>query len=133
VVVGNNIAAVSAAQIQTSLIADNTIGLSALQSSITGSTLVRNGTEIVVQNALIHQSTLCNQAPFELRSSTLAPIDATNTWWCTTDPAAIGARLFDVFDDINLGPILFDPFLSAPPPTAPADPGPPAEGPPGHN
>jgi hypothetical protein len=27
-----------------------------------------------------------------------------------------------VFDNINIGPILFDPFLTAPPPTAPADP-----------
>jgi hypothetical protein len=54
--------------------------------------------------------------------------DATENYWCAGDAAVVASRIFDVIDDPELGPIVFEPFLASPPEEAPADPGPPASG-----
>ncbi|RJP25199.1 MAG: right-handed parallel beta-helix repeat-containing protein [Deltaproteobacteria bacterium] len=53
---------------------------------------------------------------FKLGNRQRADIPAEGNWWGTTDPAAIRARIFDRGVEPDLGGVLFEPFLAAPPP-----------------
>lgn len=47
-------------------------------------------------------------------------IDAVNNYWGTTDPARIHQLIYDYYDDLNPGKVLFQPFLTEPDASAPA-------------
>jgi hypothetical protein len=88
------------------------------------STIVRNGgglyqTEVALRN------TLCENGAYDFANGSVNPTDANSNWWCSTEPTFISGRIIDFFDDFNLGPVAFEPFLTSPSPAAPADPGPP--------
>ena len=50
-------------------------------------------------------------------------IDTTNSWWGTTDTAAIDAAIYDFSDNPSLGIVSYSPIATAPVAGAPADPG----------
>jgi hypothetical protein len=68
----------------------------------------------------IANNSICNNVSYGLKLETAANVAVENNWWCTTDRNAIAAAILDIWDDINLGVVDFEPFLSAPSPNAPA-------------
>ena len=55
---------------------------------------------------------------YNFRVTGSADISAANNWWGTTDTGAISTKIWDYYDDINLGRALYTPILTAPEPTA---------------
>ena len=53
---------------------------------------------------------------FKLGNRQRTDIPARENWWGSADAAAIRARIFDRRMEPDLGAVLFEPFLSAPPP-----------------
>jgi parallel beta-helix repeat protein len=49
-------------------------------------------------------------------------IDASNNWWGTTDTAVIDQKIYDYYDDFNLGKVNYTPLLTAANPQAMPDP-----------
>ena len=45
---------------------------------------------------------------------------AENNWWGTTDTAMIDTRIYDFYDDFNLGEVTYTPILTAPSTSAPS-------------
>jgi hypothetical protein len=41
-------------------------------------------------------------------------VDATSNWWGTTDEALVSERIYDYYDDFNLGRVLYQPVATAP-------------------
>ncbi|KAA3596291.1 MAG: carboxypeptidase-like regulatory domain-containing protein [Calditrichaeota bacterium] len=56
---------------------------------------------------------------FEIYNSSSIDIDLSNNWWGTTDESEIQDKIFDFFDDSNLGIVNYQPFLTEPDTTAP--------------
>lgn len=48
-------------------------------------------------------------------------VNATNNWWGTTDKTVIDQKIYDFYDDFNLGKVNYVPFLTAPNPYATPD------------
>ncbi len=67
---------------------------------------------IVIQANRIHGNA---DYDFKLGNRQRADIPATGNWWGTVDAAAIRSRIFDRRMEPELGEVLFEPFLSAPP------------------
>ncbi len=53
---------------------------------------------------------------FKLGNRQRANVPARDNWWGTTDAAAIRSKIFDRGREPELGAVLFEPFLAAPPP-----------------
>jgi hypothetical protein len=84
-------------------------------------TFVRNGGALIGQNEelLIENSTLCDNAPYDIVVTTTRNVEARNNYWCTSDLDDVRARVYDIFDDATLGRVQFDPILTSPHPDAP--------------
>jgi hypothetical protein len=87
---------------------------------ITGNTIIENGTGIIASAydgnvSPAHQNTICDNTDYDIQMATSFNLDATNNWWCTTDPDVIKSRIWDVYDDANLGRVIFEPFLEEEP------------------
>lgn len=65
--------------------------------------------------ATVNHNNLLNTTKYEiyLDNDTL-DIDATNNWWGTTNTDSIDARVYDYYDDIALGRVLYSPILTFP-------------------
>ena len=101
-------------------------GADLITIDIIGCTLINNANGILVGrrgSRRVNDSVLCNNGTYDIETQSDYSLDATNNWWCTTDPQAISARIYDVHDDASLGQVVFEPFLTeAPPPVqVPAD------------
>ncbi len=53
---------------------------------------------------------------FKLGNRQRADVPARENWWGTADPDRVRARIFDREDEPELGRVLFEPLLAAPPP-----------------
>jgi len=62
----------------------------------------------------INCNNLVNGGEYEIWNATGNVIDATNNWWGTTNTDSIDARIWDYYDDITLGKVLYDPILTSP-------------------
>ena len=63
----------------------------------------------------INFNSLVNQGRYEIYLENLSDdIDATNNWWRTTNIDSIGAKIWDYYDDMALGKVVYDPFLTSP-------------------
>ncbi len=68
--------------------------------------------KIVIRENRIHGNV---DYDFKLGNRQRADIPAQGNWWGTDDAAAIRSRIFDRRMEPELGEVLFEPFLSAPP------------------
>jgi len=103
-------------------ITDNDIGVVPLEPyggpELFQCDIQRNRIGILVSSDGMHSlngSTLCGNTESDIRLTGPNDIDATNNWWCTTDPEEISSRIYDVYDDNALGRIVFEPFLTEEP------------------
>jgi hypothetical protein len=83
---------------------------------VTQSVFVGNGQGIVlsdhfVQQAPISGNTFCDNLGYALKLESGETVDATNNWWCTTDPEQIATDIHDLYDENGLGVVIFEPFL----------------------
>lgn len=69
---------------------------------------------IVIRENRIHGNA---DYDFKLGNRQRGDIPARENWWGTADAAAIRAKIFDKGMEPELGAVLFEPFLAAPPPT----------------
>ncbi len=61
-----------------------------------------------------------NTGSYDIENLTPNNITAQNNWWGTADPAVIGQRIFDYYDDYTKGIVLYTPVDSGPIRSAPA-------------
>ena len=47
---------------------------------------------------------------------------ASNNYWGTAETSQIDAKIFDYYDNINYGKIIYNPYLASPDTTAPISP-----------
>jgi len=85
-----------------------------------GNTIIDNGIGVLVVDdsgyvAPIHNNVICGNDEYDILMDTSVDLDAANNWWCSTDREFISARIFDVYDDADLGKVVFEPFLSEEP------------------
>ena len=84
---------------------------------IHGCSIVNNGIGVIFLEAAdyfpegLYQNTICGNAEYDIEMETSADLDVTNNWWCTTDAEGISSRIYDIFDNENLGRVEFEPFL----------------------
>ncbi len=105
------------------LIADNSeLGVRFNNSGVFVNNVVRNngiGAIVIATSAShvpgIHRNTICDNGSLDLISETSQNVDASNNWWCSTDPDFISSRIYDVYDDPSLGQVVFEPFLEEEP------------------
>lgn len=96
---------------------------------ITATTLVKNtnldskGGNIHLASTsgrlIINNSNLAENNNWEIRNETTSDIDATNNYWGTAETATIGERIYDFYDDFDLGKVNYQPFLISPSASAP--------------
>jgi hypothetical protein len=108
-------------------IANNTdVGVSGLRegysysSTLEGNRIENNriGVTVIDHDGMvvpIHNNSICNNTEYDVRMETSSDIDATYNWWCTIDPTVIASKVYDVYDDNNMGRVLFEPFLEEEP------------------
>ncbi len=68
---------------------------------------------IVIEGNRIHGNA---DYDFKLGNRQRTDIPARRNWWGTADPAAVRAKIFDKGTEPELGAVLFEPLLAAPPP-----------------
>ncbi len=67
-------------------------------------------------DAHINQNNLITNGKYEVKLGydQDTDIDASNNWWGTTNTDSIDARIWDYYDDITLGKVLYSPILTSP-------------------
>ncbi|HOX44974.1 MAG TPA: MopE-related protein [Myxococcota bacterium] len=96
----------------------STLNYYQLTMDLQGCTVVHNGAGITVGTLGVHyikDGVLCDNGVYDIQNGSINDIDATNNWWCTTDPGEISTRIHDVYDDVALGRVIFEPFLTEEP------------------
>jgi len=53
---------------------------------------------------------ICNNASYDLEYTGSNNLDISNNYWCTTDSTSMEAKIFDGYDNINLGLVKFMPM-----------------------
>jgi parallel beta-helix repeat protein len=86
--------------------------------SISNSSLIYNydlGVQINNSTATFQSSNLFgNDIYYEIWNNSADDISATNNYWGTTNTTEIDARIYDFYDDFNLGRVLYSPIFSTP-------------------
>ena len=88
---------------------------------------------IINSNLLSNLNTSAAAPPYVVVTASSRSVDFTNNFWGSTLQASAGALpafIYDVFDNINLGEVLFQPLAAAPPPPSPPSPPSPPPSPP---
>jgi hypothetical protein len=62
-----------------------------------------------------NNNTICDNTDYGILMASSIDYNASSNWWCTTDPDAVSSRIYDVYDDSNLGRVVFEPFLAEQP------------------
>ncbi|NMB75943.1 MAG: hypothetical protein GYA21_12550 [Myxococcales bacterium] len=68
-----------------------------------------------VQHPLLRDNIICRNRDFDVKMHGWHELDATENYWCTTDPDEIAARICDIHEDASLGEVVFVPFLERAP------------------
>ncbi len=61
----------------------------------------------------INYNNIFNNTLFDTYPEVIFDVDAKNNWWGTTDKDSISAHIYDYWDDITLGKVYYEPFLSS--------------------
>jgi len=86
-------------------------------NKITNSSIAYNAIGIDVTDAdslTIQNCNIINNSNYNIRNKAKVNIDATNNYWGTTNKNEISDKIFDYYDDINYGKVIFEPFLTSP-------------------
>jgi hypothetical protein len=62
--------------------------------------------------ALESTNKICNNSSYNLKYSGSSNWDIKNICWCESDPAVIGAKIYDGMDNTSLGIVTFTPFVN---------------------
>ena len=82
--------------------------------SISASSITDNaiGIQIMDQaDLIIENSTISNNATYNIENLSAEELIATDNWWGTIDVAEIKTKIWDNYDDINYGEVVFSPLL----------------------
>lgn len=75
----------------------------------------QNGTVLTSSDGYpgIHNNNIFNNSPYDIwmLGDNTNSINATNNWWGTNDENLIATKIYDYYDDFNLGIVEFEPFL----------------------
>jgi nitrous oxidase accessory protein NosD len=74
-----------------------------------GIKLEGSSTEISISN-----SNLYNNRMYNIENAMAETVDARSNYWGTTIESEIGDSIFDIYDDLNYGEVIYDPFLTDP-------------------
>ena len=81
-----------------------------------GNTIViQSGTSTIQDNNLEY-----NTGTYDIQNLSANPIHAENNWWGTTDANLIKLRIYDYYEDYNMGKVTFDPPATGSIQSAPA-------------
>jgi parallel beta-helix repeat protein len=116
------------ATIEKNYLIDNYKGITVWDNAslvIRNNTITRNSVGISLEmpsSTTINYNNLYNNTNYNIQLSPsplwLRDIDATNNWWGAADTQAINQTIYDHKNDINIGTVTFEPFLTAPNPAA---------------
>ena len=62
----------------------------------------------------VHYSNLLDNVPYDVKNSFPNDINSTHNWWGTTNATLIDERIYDYYDDFNVGKVFYKPFLVPP-------------------
>ena len=62
----------------------------------------------------VEYNNIYDNATYNLKNTGPSDKNVPNNWWGTTDPYEIEAKIYDGYDDTNLGIVYFQPILAAP-------------------
>ena len=115
----------SSGLVQGNLIANsNGVGLQVGTATVVSNTLTGNkGNTLVIASGtptITANNLELNTGTYDLVNNTANPISATLNWWGATDNGTIDTRVYDYFDDFNLGRLTYTPVLTGPVQDAPA-------------
>ena len=77
---------------------------------------------VIASGASVTNSNLINASIYTIENRTTKDISALNNYWGTADENMIKQKIFDYYDDINFGKVIYFPFLISPDTTAPISP-----------
>lgn len=111
--------------LQNNLVANNAgTGVQVGTTSVLNNSIINNkGSALVIASGtpIIQDNNLDgNTGSYDIVNNTANSIAVAQNWWGITDEAAIPTRIYDIFDDYNLGQVTFTPILATPIQTAPA-------------
>ncbi|MDO9184923.1 MAG: T9SS type A sorting domain-containing protein [Bacteroidia bacterium] len=84
--------------------------------SITNSTISENAIGMKISNANSVVMDSCNfisNSVFNLQNLSSSGVTAKNNWWDTTNTAAIASKIYDYYDNINVGQVAFSNYLAS--------------------
>ncbi|UCH89096.1 MAG: PKD domain-containing protein [Thermoplasmata archaeon] len=67
-------------------------------------------------SAKVHYNNIFNNTDYNMKNRGIRNRYASNNWWGTTNTAVIDQYIHDIYDDVQLGEVLYKPFLSSPVP-----------------
>ncbi|RLC68369.1 MAG: hypothetical protein DRI52_09885 [Chloroflexi bacterium] len=84
-------------------------------------TIANNGAGIrdSHENLIVHYNNIHSNSQYDFRHGRSTDIDATHNWWGTTDSSLIDQHIYDYYDDLTLGKVIYEPFATGPIPGAP--------------
>ncbi|UCE74551.1 MAG: PKD domain-containing protein [Methanomassiliicoccales archaeon] len=107
-------------ELQGNQIYKNGIGIQAFFEgfSLTNNNITENNMGLIISDydgyvPDIKYNDLYNNFEFNLESRTNVDVDATNNYWGTTDASVIAQLIWDVYDDLGLGEVFYEPFLTS--------------------
>jgi hypothetical protein len=102
------------------------VGVQTLRGNFSNVTIVNNEIGIVREEDplifSISNSNLFQNSTYNIQNNSLEDISAPNNYWGTTNSVNIGDLIYDYYDDINLGEVLFTTHASTPNPNCPISP-----------
>ena len=102
---------------------DNAVGCLQCNATISNNLIARNeGYAVFIttrgrsNNPIITHNDLVNLSKFEiyLDNYVTGNIVATNNWWGTTDISTIESKIYDYYDNISLGRVIYSPIAMSP-------------------
>jgi hypothetical protein len=83
-------------------------------NNISASTITNNGTGIRIMDQAdltVQNSKMLNNTTYNIENLSAEGITATDNWWGNIDVAEIKTKIWDYYDDINYGKVVFSPLL----------------------
>jgi hypothetical protein len=86
--------------------------------AVSNNLLTLNSIGLSIQSANVTLTFMLNDifgnSSFNLHNVSSLQIDAKNNWWGTTDISTIESKIYDYYDDITLGKVIYSPIATAP-------------------